>query len=866
MDLDVIEATAEALPLELLNKTNKELTAQLSHAEEQLDARGRSIEDQRKRLQFMREHLGNVRAEIVNTQSLAESKRREVESEENVFRLMSRECGRLRQRQTQLERDEQEVQDLLATLQNRIFQGNLRMDEFKRAMDFNQDELEQWDAARRQKEEDELAVAQYSKQDEAKMRLLRLKVEKLEKTVREQRQELDEEVLATQKAQVELDRCATDYRKLHDDRGGLLDEWEQVVRAIAERDIAIQVAAEQYADGVDWLARRHGVKKEVIDQLDEAKEETAVINAGIKEREKRAQQFRDAVPALSQQVQELVDEVDALREQVSRTTRERNNLAASLQDMDAQIKKKAQEQAAVEQREQQAKARLEDEIAAAEDMEQQNALIARLLKDAEGANKSVDKDIEALKKTQFTVNEELHAVREKQAVLLSDINGAQAQGRNLNAKVAQLDSDSLAQQKVLYDVEFSVQQMEKKVHRAKGERTEEERRELHQKIELLEATLSELEQQHRVMDVQVKRVREELRRTALELARLEATKKSAEEAVLEINLQCGHGEQEVKQLERVREDLLVKVDTMELQLTRLKHTLQQRSMELLDLEERKRQLAAEVAEREVEIAAHHDLLKMEGKLVEEERKRLVSELLERRRTLSAVKNRHEVLVGRLDPAQARLSQAQLVVEAAKERESLQYRGDSLDARIKRVERELLKLEKTIAIIKASNHAYKHKFDKVEEEHEEMHTQRALKERFRELKAIMSRRSLQTNDYQGTLQAKRSELEQLYAAKEQRQLMVQDVQQAYDVESNDVLQTKEAIVRYEQAIEKASRVVEPSIARDVALAEEKARLGHAVERLLQASQLEGEEVYEAVKQMVVDAQLLPLAGTASTDVQ
>ncbi|RNC32851.1 hypothetical protein TcCL_Unassigned04504, partial [Trypanosoma cruzi] len=145
MNLDVIDATAEALPLELLNATNKELTAQLSRHEQLCDEKLRDVEDLRRRLQFMKEHLSNVRGEIVSTQSLVECKRREVDSETHMYRLLDRECGRLKQEQNHMQAQQAEVQERLQAVQNLIFQENLRMAELKGAMTFNQEELEQWD-------------------------------------------------------------------------------------------------------------------------------------------------------------------------------------------------------------------------------------------------------------------------------------------------------------------------------------------------------------------------------------------------------------------------------------------------------------------------------------------------------------------------------------------------------------------------------------------------------------------------------------------------------------------------------------------------------------------------------------------------
>ncbi|KAG5471254.1 hypothetical protein LSCM1_01327 [Leishmania martiniquensis] len=846
MNLDVVEATAEALPLELLNSTNKELTAQLTRFEQQLEERQSSVEDQRRRLQFMKEHLSNVRAEIVNTQSLSETKKRQLESEEGMCRVMERECARLQQRQTQLGLVAEEVRDRLTSVQDRIFHGNLRIEELKTTMDYNQEELEQWDEARRQKEEDELAIAHYSKIDEAKMKQLTQSIEKLEAGVRKQRKQLEEEMVTTQHVQVELDRVANEYRKLHDDRGGMLDEWEQVIRTIAERDEAIRIAAEQYADGVAWIKKRQEVKKSLSDALDEAKEETEVINYTIKEREKTSQKLQEAVPVLTQEVQNLQDEVDALREEASRATRDKRAAILQLEETFAEIDRRNKELMMTERRRATAAEHLKEEEQAASDLEKQAVFVAELLKDAERTSHNVVKDIEQLKAEIFKANEALAEVRTMQKTRLSEISGAQAQGKNYTAKIKQLDGEAFSQQGVLYNIEFSVQQMEKRVSRAKGERTEEERKELHSKIDLLQKTLDELEKQHRILRNQVKRVREEMRQSSIAIEKLEATKKRALEEVLEMDLHCTHSDQEAKQLEKQREDLLIKVDTLELQLGRLRNALRAKDAELITLEEKKRQLEADVAEREAEIEVHHRLLRTEAKLAEEERKRLVMELLERQKNLMAVKNRQEVLVGRMDPAQARLSQVQLVIAAAKERESLQHRGDSLDARIRRMEKEMLKLEKTIAVIKASNSQFKHWFDKVSDKDEEMQTQKALKAKFKELKSTISRRTLEANDFEAASRSKEEELRALRFQKQRVEHAQQQILQEYEAVTQDIMTLREATIRYDQAIGKAKDNVDAAVARDVELVCGRERLDNAIVQFLSLSREAGEEVFDEVK--------------------
>ena len=60
------------------------------------------------------------------------------------------------------------------TIQNMIFKANERMDQFKLEMNWNQEELEQWALAARQKEEDNLTLEKFRRADEAKIKELTL--------------------------------------------------------------------------------------------------------------------------------------------------------------------------------------------------------------------------------------------------------------------------------------------------------------------------------------------------------------------------------------------------------------------------------------------------------------------------------------------------------------------------------------------------------------------------------------------------------------------------------------------------------------------------------------------------------------------
>ncbi|KAH8617730.1 hypothetical protein ERJ75_000359500 [Trypanosoma vivax] len=832
MNLEVIDATLESLPLELLNATNKELTAQLSRYEQIHEQHVREVEDQRRRLEFVREHLSNVRGEIVNTQSLADTKRREVESETHMLRLLVRECGRLAQSQVQMEAQDAVVKERLQDVQNRLFTENLRMAELKSAMAFNQEALEKWDEARQQKEADEAVVARYAKTDALKVRQLDAAVERGEAKLRERQRQLKEEVATTHNVQLELDRAASDYRRLHGERSKLIKDWENVVNEIHVRDKAIRSAAQQYSDGADWIERRREVLKRILEDLDAAREDEASVQAGIAEREQNAEKSRETKAALETHVAALEDEVEGLREGLSCAVRDRNNSRIQLERSKTSVEDKKVALAKLEKKKDALKEQQRNVCSEATDLVSQRDVVSRLLSEARMTDQHLDRGLEEMKHGKYIAGERLHEVVEQQRLLAAEISGAQSQGRNLKAKINQLDSEHFSQQQLLYGIEFNVQQMQRKVNRARGERTEEEREHLTSKIDALQSTLDELGKQQCALEVQVKRVRDETQHANAELVKLRGHEKIAGEKLLQLQLGCGSCSVELGELRKVREEKIVWVDTQELQLQGLKRILHQRNDEINNLNEQKRQFSIGVSERMAEIALRHDVLRMEAKLMEERRRQLVSELQERHRSLTGLRNRYDVQSARLCPGSMNMTQAQLVMEAARERENLQVKGDALDQRVARMEKEVAKLMRTLCIIRASNSNYRHLFDRVSDEHEMARTRMALQQQQRELKAAISRRTLELSDYQQVLQGKMLDLKQTVERREKAVSTLEELRAACEQAHSTLMQDRETVVRYDQAIRKARASVSVAVVADVDLVEEQERFSTTVSRVLQ----------------------------------
>ena len=141
----------------------------------------------------------------------------------------------------------EQIQDGLNTVQNALFQGNEKLDEFKLQMNWNQGELDQWVTASNQKEQDSDVIAKYAKMDDQKIKDMSFEVEKLTKELLQHQESLDNEVIETQAKQMELDRISTDFKISHEERKELIARWQDIIDEIKKRDIEINLIGERFA-------------------------------------------------------------------------------------------------------------------------------------------------------------------------------------------------------------------------------------------------------------------------------------------------------------------------------------------------------------------------------------------------------------------------------------------------------------------------------------------------------------------------------------------------------------------------------------------------------------------------------------------
>ena len=105
----------------------------------------------------------------------------------------------------------------------------------------NQEELEQWALAARQKEDDNLSLEKYKRGDELKIKELMLQIERLTIEVNRKSHELEKEVTETQAAQIEMEKTTEELKQLQIERQDLLDKLLKTEEQIKVRHEELKI-------------------------------------------------------------------------------------------------------------------------------------------------------------------------------------------------------------------------------------------------------------------------------------------------------------------------------------------------------------------------------------------------------------------------------------------------------------------------------------------------------------------------------------------------------------------------------------------------------------------------------------------------
>lgn len=99
----------------------------------------------------------------------------------------------------------------------------------------------------------------------------------------------------------------------------------------------------------------------------------------------------------------------------------------------------------------------------------------QMLSEEEATVKQLEKELSVMRERQFKHAQELFDLKRQETTMQAEIQGGRASVRNLRSKIHKLDEEALKQQEILYTQDFQLQQLQHKLNRMEGERTDDEK-------------------------------------------------------------------------------------------------------------------------------------------------------------------------------------------------------------------------------------------------------------------------------------------------------------------------------------------------------------------------------------------------------
>ncbi|KAG8445148.1 hypothetical protein GDO86_010062, partial [Hymenochirus boettgeri] len=496
----------DGVAIPMANSENTALEDKMQKKHKEKFNLSNQIKEYYDRIQAMSDHLRNVRQELTYTQSLCRARTNETESEEHFKTLSDREIGRLKQEIQRLENDLVSLREKKNSQENSIFKTTQKLENLKRQCNWNQQALEAWLEESARKDEDSVAIQKYAQKDDGKIKELFLQIEKCTFEAGHKRKLMDNELTETITAQIELDRAAEDFRKAHAERQQMITQWENTIDQMQKRDSEIDQCALSLAQVKQELREKENIIKEKNQFL------MSEINNNMEFEKKISAAERQAAKlALEKQEQEVIrgrlqDELDSLKGIVDRTASDVESLRTEVTNLKKDIQDRQNRVLMAKDYNEGLSDKLKFVTNSALSLEEKALRMEEMFKEQEKTVKDLELQLKQLRDVHFKKSQELHECKTKEKNFISDISGGQVTIRNLNNQLQKLDLHALKQQRIIYNQDFQIQQLERRLSRLKGEVNTDEKHALEIKVSQLTKVFDERKAAMDILNTQHKKL------------------------------------------------------------------------------------------------------------------------------------------------------------------------------------------------------------------------------------------------------------------------------------------------------------------------------------------------------------------------
>ncbi|KAF5399662.1 Coiled-coil domain-containing protein 39 [Paragonimus heterotremus] len=724
---------------------------QLDLLQKRLHQKTLVLENERAKVQQIREHMKNVKQETAYTAALCELRTKQTEDEEHQRKLAEREQGRLRQEFGRIEKLREEIGEKKSRLEDLAYRSRSELEKLSTNTGANKEALDNWLKTVETRNEDMLIMKRYIKEDDSKLKELDLELQQLTTKLREKKSVLDTCYTKTQTYQLGLDGISEETRAAYTERDMLIAQWENVINQMRQRDNELRVLADRLNDTrmqvseseatirerQDFLKAQQDSTAEAQRRLNEAVSTIGKSRMELNERDLRKKNFRGELEALKRTVDKVAIDLEYARTQISQLKKDKTKKTENLQQVQQLVQTLRERYEYI----------VESKLTAEQLTNEAEADLAA----AEANQERMMRQLNRLRDDRFKSVQQYEKLSKETKTLDQHYQGLKASLRMSKSRLAKLDAQLLRHQEMIYKEDFSIQQLERRISRMEGERTDEDSNLLEETVRRLTDDLEERSKMASLLNSQLSNLRRDVHRKKREAQALSEKSDTLESQLQGNGLEVEIALKQKSKMDTVRQRLLVEQNLMRLEVRRLFQIYQRRSDNVYTMRSSREELELAIKDRSQQISLHQAMLNSQIRISTEENSQLKVEIQARKSRIDKLIKRFEILTSLMAPPEGEEERTQTyyIIKAAQDKETLQRKGDQLDAETRQAEQELIALENTLAVMNGCNSVYRLGKSKLSEDSEELRMERDLKEQISVLSIKLRYDGIQLNELKGT---------------------------------------------------------------------------------------------------------------------
>lgn len=265
----------------------------------------------------------------------------------------------------------------------------------------------------------------------------------------------------------------------------------------------------------------------------------------------------------------------------------------------------------------------------------------------------------------------------------------------------------------IYDADFKLQQMERKVARGLGERSSEEKETLKTEIEELTKIENDANEKVKELESQYNLVMNEVNEAEKRIAQMHRNNDDLSSKIAEIELEITSCEATLDKLSNDKDDNMVKFDLVRLEVRRLRDVLNTLVNELCELDSISQDIDHERRDKRHALGIEIEIKTAQARVAEEERHKCAIEAGQRSIAAEKMKAKYEMILNAQNGGEENP-----VIAAAKKRADLQLEGDNLNRVVIEKEKEITSMETKLFELQERNTTYRLSFAKVDKNSKE----------------------------------------------------------------------------------------------------------------------------------------------------